>query len=116
MSVVRRLLFAVMYLSKDLPNLRGVALEFATWGLETRHTLNAEKAKLLVQDVQELDLLDFHSDKKLLQDLMEFQVPKCKPVGLNLISSKSDCFLCGSKLMFQKDRPSPVIIIMIVWV
>ena len=112
MSVVRRLLFAVMYLPKDLPNLRGVALEFATWGLETRHTLNAEQAKLLVQDVQELDLLDFDSDKKLLQDL---RVPGTK-VGLNLISSNSDCFLCGSKLMFQKDRPSPVIIMMIVWV
>ena len=109
-SVVRRLLFAVMNLPKDLPNLWGVAVEFATWGQETRHTLNAEQAKLLVQNVQELDLLAFDSDKKLLEDLMVFQVPKCKPLGLILISSKSDCFLCGSKLMLRKDRPSPVVI------
>ena len=49
--------------------------EFATWGQETRHTRNAEHAKLLVQNVQELDLLAFDSDKKLVQDLMEFHVP-----------------------------------------
>ena len=48
--------------------------EFATWGQKTRHTLNAEQAKLLVQNVQEMDLLAFDSDKKLLQDLMEFHV------------------------------------------
>ena len=89
-SVVRRLLFAVMNLPKDLPNLWGVAVEFATWGQETRHTLNVEQAKLLVQNVQELDLLASDSDKKLLEDLMVFQVPKCKPLGLILISSKSD--------------------------
>ena len=52
----------------------------------------------------------FVADKKLLQDLMEFQVPKCEPLGLILISSKSDCFLCGSKLMLWKDWPSPVVI------
>lgn len=52
----------------------------------------------------------FASDKKLLQDLMEFQVPKCKPLGLILISCKNDCLLCGSKLVLRKDRPSPVVI------
>ena len=50
-SVVRRLLFAVMNLPKDLPNLWGVAAEFATWGQETRQTLNAEQAKHLVQNM-----------------------------------------------------------------
>ena len=72
-SVVRNLVFAVMNFSKDLPSLWGVAVEFATWGQETRQNLNAEQAKLLVQNMQELDLLDFDSDKELLQDLMEFQ-------------------------------------------
>ena len=68
-SIVRRPLFAFTNLPKDIPNLWGVAVEFATWGQETRHTLNAEQAKLLVQNVQELDLLAFDSDKNLLQDL-----------------------------------------------
>ena len=72
--------------------------------------MNAEQAKLLVQNVRELDLLAFDSDKKVLQDQVEFHVPKCKPIGLVHISSNSDCFLCGSKLMLWKDRLSPVVI------
>lgn len=44
-SVVRRLLFAVMNLPKDLPNLWGVAVEFATQGQESRNALSAEQAK-----------------------------------------------------------------------
>ena len=60
--------------------------------------------------MQELDLLAFDSDKKVLLDLLEFHVPKCKPLGLIDISSKSDCFLCGLKFMLQKDRLSPVVI------
>ena len=106
-SVIRRLLFAVMTLPKDLHNLWGVAVEFSTWGQEARHTLNAGTGQAFCTECARTG---FVADKKLLQDLMEFQVPKCKPLGLILISSKSDCFLCGSKLMLRKNRPSPVVI------
>lgn len=44
MSVLRRLLFAVVHLPQDLPNLWGVAREFAAKGQEHRSTLAAKDA------------------------------------------------------------------------
>ena len=109
-SVLRRLVFAVVHLSQDLPNFWGVVLEFATKGQESRSTISAEQAKMLVENMQELDAMAFSTDKKLMQDLMVLQVPKCKPLGLVLISANTKCLLCGLNLRLRKDRPASVIV------
>lgn len=45
-SVLRRLLFAVVYLPSDSPNLWGVAVEFATRDQESRDSITDAQAKV----------------------------------------------------------------------
>lgn len=73
-SVLRRLLFAVIHLPQDLPNLWGVAVEFATNGKESRDAINAQQAQLFMENMRSLDVTAFSTDRHLLQDLVEFQV------------------------------------------
>lgn len=109
-SVLRRLVFAVVHLPQDLPNFWGVVLEYATKGQERRCTITAQQAQMLVENMQELDGMAFSTDKKLLQDLMALQVPRCKPLGLVLISANNKCLLCESDLRLRKDRPASIIV------
>lgn len=108
-SVLRRLLFAVAYLPSDLPDLWGVAVEFAT-RTKAKSTITAAQARVFVENLQELDRVAFSTDRKLLQELLTFNVPNKKPLGLILISSNDHCIKCGSNLQLRKDRPSSVVI------
>ena len=109
-SVLRRLLFAVAHLPTDLPNLWGVAVEFATKDQESRDSITKAQAKVLVENIQKLDALAFSTDRKLLGDLVDLEIPNCKPLGLILISDNNKCVQCGSKLQLRKERPSSVVI------
>lgn len=107
-SVLRKLLFAVSLLPRDLPNIWDLAVEFATTKSKSDATINAETAKILAQNLQELDSLAFESDEKLFHQLLG--IPSQKPLGVVLISSNTRCVLCESKLTVRKDRPSTVIV------
>ena len=107
-SVVRRLIFAAIQLPKDTPNLWSVAVAFATQGKQS--FLTAEQAQVLVENLQELDANAFASDEVLCHELMKFQIPRSKPLGLLLISTNDKCLLCQSNLQLRKDRPAPVTI------
>lgn len=106
-GVLKRLIFAVATLPNDLPNLWEVAAKFAS---NDRSCIDAEQAKLLIDNLHEFDAGAFATDESLLQDLLRFQVPKYKPVGMVLISSSEKCLICGSKLLLRKDRPAAVVI------
>ena len=109
-SVLRRLLFAIVHLPEDLPNYWRVVLEFATKGQEREPAMTSDQAQMLVENMQELDAMAFATDKVLLQDLMQLQVSKCKPLGLILISDIKECILCGSTLRTRRDRPASLIV------
>lgn len=108
-SVLRRLLFAVSQLPNDLPNYWNIAVQFATCGNQSY--LTPDQAKVLVENLHELDAKAFDTDRELLQQLMELQVSASKPpIGLILISSNKECLLCGSQLQLRKDRCAPLIV------
>ena len=107
-SVVRRLVFATLQLPKNLPDFWNVVISFATCGKES--SLTADQAKVIVENMQELDSSAFTSDRKLRQELYEFQIPKSKPLGHILISSNEKCLQCGAKLLLRKDRSALLII------
>lgn len=107
-SVLRRLLFAVAFLPHGLPNLWAIAVAFAIRDHEARNTITAEQARTLVQNLQELDVEAFASDKKLVSDLIKFS--DGKPLGIILMSGNSKCLLCGSNLTLRKDCPAPVVV------
>ena len=105
-SVLRRIVFAVTHLPTDLPNLWEVAVNFAT---SSKDPICAKDAKIIIENLHELDAKAFDTDKKLMQDLIKFQVSS-KPLGIILISTIDNCPLCESKLCLRKDRPSSVVI------
>jgi len=73
-SVLRRLLFAVVHLPKDLPNFWGVAVEFATKGKESRNAINSQQAQMFMENIHSLDNSAFSSERQLLLNLLELQV------------------------------------------
>ena len=48
------------------------------------------------------------SDRTLREDILS--LPKEKPLGIILISSKKTCSLCGNGLLVRKDRPSSLVV------
>ena len=74
--VLRRLLFAVSQLPQDMPNLWGIAVEFATQGKESRNQVISEQVQVFVDNIQALDATAFQTDDVILQELVKFTVKK----------------------------------------
>lgn len=108
-SVLRRLLFAVVFLNSDVPDFWGVVVEFATSGKISKSSITPDQAKVLVENLQVLNEAAFETDQALQKELTFIQLPR-KPQGIPLISSSSSCLLCGSDLQLRKDRPTPIIL------
>ena len=83
-SVLRKLIFALVNLPADLPNLWDVVVQFATKDEDC--SLSSSDIKVLLENIEELDSAAFTTDSKLLQELMKFHVPRQKPLGCVLIS------------------------------
>ena len=107
LSVLRKLVFAATHLPPDLPNLWGIAVEFATAGKVERNTIDAVTAKCLIDNIEAFDKHALKKDDCLLQELVGW-VPtsSAKPLGIVLISKKKVCSLCKGELVIRKDRPS----------
>lgn len=103
-SVLRRLLFAIIHLPEDIPNHWDLCVQFANNGLNTG--LSADIAKMLSENIQALDAEAFTSDHTLHHELM--QIPNKKPLGVVLISSRETCLRCHSKVSVRKDRPASI--------
>ena len=104
-SVLRRMLFAVVNLPKDLPDYWKIVRNFGTCGADDK-LLTSTKVQALVDNLQYLDKDVFLSDKNLMELLMKEQGRDGKPTGIALISSHTRCQSCGGDLMVKADRPS----------
>ena len=97
-SVLRRLLFAVVFLSPELPALWAVVIEFATEGKVSRCSVTTEQIQAITENIQALNASAFHLDSRLQHELISLELPEKKPVGIILLSLASVCLLCGSEL------------------
>ena len=109
-SVIRRLLFAVVHLPKELPQLWGVALEFATHGKESKESITPDQCRVLIENLKVLECEAFNTDADLLHELISHRIKEDRPMGVILISGEKTCIKCGSSLHLRKDRPSPITI------
>ena len=109
-SVLRRLLFAVVFLNPEMPMFWGVVVEFATAGKLSKKAITSDEAKMLVENIQAMNAAAFETDQALQKELIFLSLPGKKPLGIPLISPSSSCLLCGSELQLRKDRPAPIII------
>ena len=105
-SVLRKLLFAATHLPPDLPNLWGIAVEFATTG-KVKRNINAKTARSLIDNIEAFDREALKKDDRLLKELVEWKPTSAtKPLGIVLVSEKKVCVLCKRELVICKDRPS----------
>lgn len=108
-SVLRRLEFAAGYFPQDMPGYIDQIMTFALKGREDRNTLSPEQALQLIENLQLLDNEALVSDKDLIQEIVSMKKPgRDDPLGIVLVSAKSNCRKCGSKLYIRGDRPSKV--------
>ena len=109
-SVLRRLLFVATYLSRELPNFWGIAVEFATAGKAKSNAITPEMAEAIVENIHSFDANAFCTDKTLHQELIGWDLGNGKVLGVVLIPSEKQCVLCGSKLTLRRDRPSSIVV------
>ena len=109
-SVLRRLLFAVVFLNPELPMFWGVVLEFATAGKVQKSSITPDQVKAIVENIQALNSAAFETDNSMLKELISLDIPGKKPLGFILISPSTTCLRCGSQLKLRKDRHAAVTI------
>ena len=107
-SVLRRLLFALVHSPDDMPNRWVLALEFATNGKSASVNVTADQVRVLSENLHELDARAFATDSMLTTEILQY--PASKPLGVVLISKNETCRQCKSILLLRKDRPSPLVI------
>ena len=94
-SVFRKIAFAVTHLPSDYPNYWETVVNFATEH-GSKDVITKEEARILVENIEELDSTVFDNDAKLVQDLLRFQI-NSKPLGvIPLVARRSVSFVRGS--------------------
>ena len=112
-SVINRLVFASSVIPSDCPKFWEIVSCFATQkeDTKTQASLTPEKAKTFIQNLEFLEPTAFTSHQQLAIELQSFAEPLLKkPLGVVLISSKSECKVCSSGLLVKADRPSKVVL------
>ena len=97
-SVLRKLLFAASHLPPDLPNLWGIAVEFATAGKVKHNEIDAKTAKSLLDNIEAFD-----------RDALKKSNEGAHRVGTNVChkttwdSFKNVCVRCKRELVTCKE-------------
>ena len=109
-GILRRLIFAVVFLPRDAPHYWTLITQFITLKSEVAKVLSPEVVRVAVENLEVLNSAAFVTDQRLLKEIQAFSPPTLGsfPLGIILISSHSQCRLCGGKLNVKDDRPSRV--------
>ena len=109
-SVLRRLLFAVFFLSPDLPDLWNLVVQFALDG-KCESPVTAKQAKALSENIQLLNSSAFATDELLFKQIIHMEIPtSARPLGVPLISNNNQCLLCDSHLLLRRERPAQIVV------
>ena len=109
LGLIRKIIFASVFLPKDFPNYWSTIAKFASVTSENPQATE-ENVKVMVENLQVFNDHAFCSDKQLLSEFLSFSPSDGKPIGIVLISNATTCKFCGGKLLLKKDRPSRVTI------
>ena len=110
LTVLRRIIFAAVYLPRELPQYWSVVALFASQGISTGKPLLPTSVKIAVENLQVINEKAFDTDKQLLHELHKLSPTPLGPLplGIVLISRHSSCRLCGGNLLTRSDRPSSI--------
>ena len=101
-SVLRKILFAVVHLPKEMPNYWQTIKDFA--GTE----LSVSELQTAVENLQYLNAVAFSTDDQLLSSMCLGEGGNS--IGIVLVSSKQKCRECGARLSTRADRPRNMVL------
>lgn len=104
LSVTRRLLLAREQLPTDTPNYWEIVSSFGFKGSSKAPSSN--EVRVAVENLEYIDKQAVISDEKLLLELRSEKIFQGHCLGIVLISSNSNCLLCGEQLLVRSDQPS----------
>ena len=106
-AVLRRLMFAAVFLPKELPDYWSGITQFIGQEAETK-----ESVRVAVENLDVLHSAAFSTDSALASEMRTLcsEKPGSQPLGIILIPSNLQCSKCGGKLHVKSDRPSRVTI------
>lgn len=108
-AVLRRMLFAIAFLSPQL-QFWGLVVHFATSGKTILSSVTPEQARVLGENIQTLNAAAFDTDDVLFKHILKLELRDAQPLGIPLISGNDVCLICGSNLLLRKDRPARVVV------
>lgn len=101
-SVLRKILFAVVYLPKEMPNYWQTIKDFA------RTELSISELQTAVENLQYLNAVAFSTDEQLLGTMCLGEGENA--IGVVLVSSRQKCQECGARLSTRADRPRKMVL------
>lgn len=108
LSVLRRSIFATVYLPKDLPGYWEKLSNFIFY--REHEDIEPEDLRIAVEILKLLNEKAFLTDKELITEIHELHTNPDEefPLGVILLSSHTTCRLCGGKLLIRHDRASNI--------
>lgn len=103
-SVVKRVLVAAQEIPAETPSYWELVTAFGFKNAKEKPS--TEMVRVLVENTQFLDSEAMKMDVDLLKELIEHKGFDGNPLGIVLLSSRSNCQLCGGNLLVRADRPS----------
>lgn len=108
-AILRRVLFAAVYLPRNLPDYWLAVTRFASLGGSSLHH---ESVKVAVENLEIINEKAFATDQQLSREIHTLRSASSNPhpLGIVLVSSRSHCTLCGGKLLIRNDRGSHIVV------
>jgi hypothetical protein len=108
LAILRRILFAAVYLPSEMPNYWDVITGFAN--NDVLKPLQPHSVKLAVENLRVINESIFATDRDLSKEIHDLKTSSeaIYPLGVVLVSSQDICTSCGGKLLLRKDRPSHI--------
>ena len=113
LGLVRRIVFATVYLPKDTPDYWSKVTAFAinSEGSQEQLDIPPSTVKTMVENLQLLNDKAFCTDAQMMAEIHAFSpTGSSTPLGIVLVSSHTECHECGGKLLIRGDRASRLVV------
>lgn len=111
LGLVRRIVFASVYLPKETPDFWSKVTAFVTNNEGSTQDILPSTVKTMVENLQLLNDNAFCTDAQLMAEIHAFSLAgSSSPLGIVLVSSHTECHECGGKLLMRGDRASRLVV------
>lgn len=106
LGLLRRALFASVYIPKACPNYWEIVTQFAKGGSRSDEDRDVSTVRVMIENLQLFSGAAFVSDSQLIENIHSVRSVGDRCLGVVLVSANEECNLCNGKLLVRGDRPS----------